>query len=321
MIFNCGPRGSGSSSGIDFGGKFNPMRHLIFSYDNKTNISLEDTIDDGICRFTSSNDDKWELKILQNCNIEFTKQIENIIVFMAGGGDGGNGGKAGNSFADSYYESTGGDGGNGGKILQVNNQTFLKDTYTFEIGTGGNGALSNNSNGDNRIGHDSKILLNNNIKLTTNNSSIQASGGTGAYSEGGDWGGTGDAYSGQGPNKKQPATKGNNGTKFHGIYYGSGGGGGRNYASTPVYIYMGKYGGENGGGKGMGYNDDTTIDQDSDGKDKATANLATPGSINTGGGGGGGSARFDGKDYSDPKIIYSAGADGGSGIIILSNYE
>lgn len=318
MIINYGPKKKSSSSGIDFnfGGKFNPMQHLIFSYGNKTNISLED-IDEGICEFISENG-QWELKILQNCDIQFTKQAKDIVIFMIGGGNGGSGGSKGigdwkkdnnGNYILSYIENSGGQGGNGGKRILESNFTFLKDNiYTFNIGEGG--PYSSSSDGSSYVptsNQNSFIKLNTEILLSTSSDTAQFSvGGAGAINKYG------------GPDKDDPypyqyngyngtyqqAISGESGVSFHETYYGGGGGGGREYHhNLSSYDYPeGAEGGKGGGGHGYG----TQVG------DKLN------GVQNTGGGGGGGAIST--YEYNNSDTVYNGG-NGGSGIIILSNYE
>lgn len=272
MIINNGP----------IGGKFNPLKDLKFSFsivenDNSSNyedVLLEIAEQKKICSFIK-NDNKWELKILQNCNIKFTKQAKNIIVFMVGGGDGGNCGSAGFSSAHdslgrpTYYEHDGGQGGNGGKSIQTLFSFNRNIFYKFNIGEGGKGGYFTDNSGEEYYdgawhtyyqydaqsptsGGDSSIkLLNDEIKITTNNG-IQTNGGIGAYIQGGSYydpsGTTPNTHSH--PNIQIIAEKGTDGVKFHGKTYGSSGGGGKNYSNS--WRFKGEVGGE-GGGNGMGY--------------------------------------------------------------------
>lgn len=292
MVFNYGPRGA-SGEHIDFnpgigGGKLDPRKHLLFTFNSYEDVPLSTAESNGICKFLSDNKN-WDLKILKDCNIKFIKQANNMTIFMVSGGDCGGAGFVGYQEWKGTvfkYEASGGTGGKGGKIILKKSFSFENNNnYLFNIGQGGSQSS--------QTGTDSTISKLNGTQLisTDTDEYTQKNGGAGAKGV-------------LGQQIAEDAKDGDDGVEFHNNYYGGGGGGGRNYNSTSAEDFKnGAAGGTGGGGHGYG--------EDAD-------NENINGETNTGGGGGGGSLEMS---ESTGQSTYHDAGNGGSGIIIISNYE
>ena len=133
MIFNCGPRGSGSSSGIDFGGKFNPLNNIIFptSFVKDTDYKI----------IVDNNLKKWELALLTSGTLEIknSKDTNLVDIFLIGAGEDGQFRKKSNGEVLAGY---GGAGGAGGKYINEKSIPLLNGNYSFVIGDYNNNVTS-----------------------------------------------------------------------------------------------------------------------------------------------------------------------------------
>lgn len=322
MIFNGGPSGNISSSGIDFNfnKNFNPTRDILFSYANYTDQSLENAETAGICSLEYNTNDtkKWDLKILKDCTIKLTKKLEATLFLVGGGGAGGYpyAGIEGDS-SYSYAVSWGGCGGNGGYFSIYEKFLRYTDNIQLIIGNGGEGNVSNDKETQN--GNDTKVIIDSSETLI-------AYGGEGRKKhriptdrkyENIVLGTNGKGGNGQDGNNGVGPTNGKSGYIFHGSSFGGGGGGGgANSMDANGYwtwhnATFGK-GGNNLNNTQYANGDGGVYNNAYQGGDQYN-HSAKAGDPNTGNGGGGGYST-DTNDHSAPP-----GA-GGSGIVIISNY-
>lgn len=278
MIINNGPIGS----------KFNPKKDLLFKTSSNSDFVSYDIASASGCCLLEQNGKNWDLKILENCYIQFIKKFKGNIFLVGGGAKG----KTGNRTSDSEY--SGGAGGNGGNCLLLTNQTVQKlENYQCIIGLG--------STDQSTRGGSTKIVLNENT--------VEATGGLNETIDNRDYGigGAGGGYNnGKFTQANTNATK-INGYYYHNKYYGAGGGGGsatNHNAPDNFSSCHGGAGGITGGGNGAGYYNGSNYSGD-----------AQQGQSNYGAGGGGGK----GSNYSGSSNNTSGG-NGGSGVIIISNY-
>ena len=245
------------------------------------------------------------------------------VLIVAGGGAGG-GATTGGS-----YHGAGGGGGAGGVLYRSAYPVTAGTEYDIVVGRGGFGASASiGGNGINSsfdsltaIGGGGGGRSNSGAAPTsggsggggTRESNAGASGtagqgfagGTGGPSGGGGGGGGGASQAGRDATEQYPG-RGGNGLQFsisgRPEYYGGGGagGGGGNPNASPYY---GNTGGAGGGGA-SGWKD---------------SGAGIPGKSGTGGGGGGGAAITDRSDS------FSAGGNGGTGVVIVryisANYK
>jgi len=261
----------------------NPVSYQLIGY----------TINNGTYTITSNAQYNTIITFTANSSITFYQNYTvNYIVVGGGGGGGGE-----SRFLNSNY---GAGGGGGGQVLD-NTNIFSNKTYSLIVGSGGNGGIGSlcatctdipGRNGN--PGYSSQIFLGTNNIVTANggqgglggNATFCNGGASGNGFAGGNGGTGGNAPSGGGGGGGgNSGYNGGNGSlnisvQIYGNAFGAGGGGGS-------WNYSGGSGGNTNAGNGGG----------------ANSSLPTSAKPNTGcGGGGGGSV---------------AGANGGSGIIIL----
>lgn len=322
MIFNGGPSGGIGMSEIDFnfGSNFDPERHFQqFSYEINGNSyndkTLTEAIADQICILEQTNQ-QWSLKILKTCSFSTKKNLDAIIFMTGGGGAGGSphrNSEQGRLEDGTHYTSAisndGGRGGFGGYSKKFNHILLGNNIYNYFIGaggtstdiTGGDTIITNNNNEQVEIayggenGNQAERLHDINYSYGT--------GGKGVYSIR-YYTSDGDSYSAN----TTPAQAGGDGFTFQSFLYGAGGGGG---SAPTISTAVGTYthenrngvGGNNGGGDGACFiNHNNSISEN-----------GGNGIPNSGSGGGGG-CLTSGYSSNPP-------GDGGSGIIILSNYD
>lgn len=292
MIFNCGPRGSGSSSGIDFGGKFNPSRDLTF---------LNNAIKDIDYKFVE-NDNKWELALLTSNSLKVQKLKESIQVqiFLIGCGEDGVSGTG-----------NGGAGGNGGKYI---NQTISlqNGTYLYQIGDI----------------NDRNTIFN---QITSENGELSGEGGRGGYAQGNNPATPANCNGKNGTDGVYAFGISDTSLIYPNIQFGGGGGGGAyrdwgRYNGNLGWTVNGSIGqgGSSGGGKGgigptySGSDGGVTPNDDAEEPDN--------GLPNTGGGGGGEGVGFCYTEAPSPKAggvpsTTKTVGKGGSGIIIIQGVK
>lgn len=282
-------------------------------------------------------DGGWKIRFLTSGTLTVTSNDMDVDIFLVGGGGGGGGGSnAGGSYTGfSYYAGSGG-GGGGGYTNTVLNKTLEKGVeYEIVVGAGGAGgaavesvgeASNGASGGDTSFGNDC-VAAGGKGGAASQHSNSQTANAVGVGGNGGSGGGGGAFGSGRanGGSGGENGGNGNKGKDFGyggtlsnagtgqgsttaefgeetGVLYAGGGGAGQvmNLNSVSSYAWEIAEGGEGGGGDGGCYQN-------------GAWSLPTAGENNTGGGGGGGYACQYGGSYE------SAGADGGSGIVIIRN--
>lgn len=317
MLFGCNLSGT-SDNNFSFN-IFNPLKDFeSFSYSIEENFfenrTLSEAISDNIC-LLEQDEDQWSLKILKNCSF-YSKKKFPVIIFMVGGG--GAGDTASNNVEYhtdgenqshlTHWDVSGGQGGFGGYAKKFNHTLLRNKIYNCYIGNGGTI--------DNKDGADTVIKDQNNQQIEI------AYGGEGGdksqrlkdanYSKG-EGGAGGYAYRNfylEGGASTENAEAGEDGFEFHSYLYGAGGGGGSaptisGNSSSGYFVHTNSNGngGKNGGGAGACFtNHNYVIDTNGE-----------AGLLNSGSGGGGGCVT-DGEEINLP-------GNGGSGIIIISNYN
>jgi len=242
--------------------------------------------------------------------------VEYLVV--AGGGGGGRG--EGNTGGD------GAGGGGAGGLLQ--GQTMISaQSYTITVGAGGAGTTTTTQTGAN--GADTVFA---NI-LTIGGGGGGSDGNSGTGATGGSGGGAGAVYQTNTFGGSMTAGQGNvggNSPSAVNYYRSGGGGGGAGSAGQTVSSFNGGNGGNGitsaisgvsltysgGGGGGTSGNQGVAgVGGTGGGGTGGNKNTSVPsaGQTNRGGGGGGGS----GYGTSSDSNIYSNGANGGSGIVII----
>ena len=224
-------------------------------------------------------------------------------LFVVGGGGGGGGG---------YTNGNGGGGGGGGMVSLFRDISVTPgQQISIVVGTGGAGG---NVNANGQAGGSSSF------------GSYSASGGGFGYTNGGSGGSTSSnifgiitnypgssAGGGAGAGATAISKNGAAGYLYNGIHYGGGGGAGINaFNQNTARPLIPGIGGITGGGRGAG--EDTAADPTNEG-------LSYPGIDTYGAGGGGGAASGISTERSGARfrtVPATAGARGGSGVIILS---
>lgn len=240
MIFNCGPHGSGSSSGIDFnfGGKFDPINHIIIPENNDNSYHIE-----------QDNNGNWEIHFFSTINgeIEFKKNID-VDIFLMGGG----------------YKPSGRRGGNGGKYLIKENVTINKGKTLIKVGEG-----QTNSENEEEIASScfnyssndaqaeqvlSKEIVDNEVK--TGNNGIYAFNDTNSnnllYNKTILYGASGGSGGYRNYNNDNNTSTGH---QTSGVQGGTTGGGAGGYYDNTGAQHAGANGSYGGGGGGKGYQD------------------------------------------------------------------
>lgn len=188
-------------------------------------------------------------QITSNYNITFNQNINNLNYVIVGGGGGG-----GSSDTSTY--NNGGGGGAGGCITSGSINVICGNSYSINVGYGGQSQMSNNLNGG--TGGSSTF------------SSYSVNGGQGGFARiNGGAGGTGviNGYSGGKGGVYSPAANAGDGVNSTGLYkippdqpdlsnnmfYFSGGGSGGAYNNETGDLFGG-FGGGGAGGFSIGYN-------------------------------------------------------------------
>ena len=189
--------------------------------------------------------------------------VSSVSVVCIGGGGGGG------SAISSYTVCPGAGGGGGGLSWRNNNSVTSGQTYTIQVGTGGNGSsmATGLMGGNSYFSYSGTILvegkggggggghpLGTNI---VNWGGAGGAGGTSAFSgnEGGGNGGTGGSVAAPIPGPGSPYGEGNGGAAGGGGaggYTGNGGNGGNNDSATGRFGLVGAGGGGGGGSRGWG---------------------------------------------------------------------
>ena len=343
LIYNIDP--AGKLFGNNVCGINNYVRYMVYTQPIKDSMTTvidvnEPYIINGGTSFISSDSNYNTIITFTNTanrNSIIRLNREYLIdVTIVGGGGGGGGGQP------DIGKPGGGGGGGGGEVLK-NTIKFTPSTYTIIIGKGGKGGNGNKITDpdpygtittpvtDGSSGSPSQII-------STNNTIINANGGNGGFSYysydfpsqlcdggasgSGSQGGRGGMYYGDAVEAGLDDTIEDNG---YNAPLGGGGGGGGSYfdgngghGSAVIGTSFGGGGGGGGAdfqvGHGVGgvmYNEDGSVPyNEEDGSVIGNPNAGnggnppTAGKDHTGCGGGGGG--------------YVAGADGGSGVIILA---
>lgn len=242
MIINNGP------IGISYG-NINPVNDILLKFNGESDfhkITFSNSIEvtdstkyllnyqDNKDENTTADTTKWYLKILEDCNLKFNKNLKCELFLVSGGHRGKDG-----TMADYCL---GGDGGDGGKILTVENYKIKKNiNLKITIGIG-------ETSSQNLV--DSKIEINNEIISSENDENSEAAtesrgkGGAGAISN---------------PDVLKVGGPGQPGKNKFGYKYGAGGGGGgaqgyNQYIGATTTLQNPGAGGKDGGGTGANPN-------------------------------------------------------------------
>ena len=313
MVFNYGPRKADITENIVFdvgsgGGKFNPLKHIIFPNQAVLNTDYKLQVDNNL--------KKWELALLssntiQNIQIKNSKENNLVKIFLIGAGE------SGDDRTSGLGAGNNGRGGKGGKYLYEEEIELKNGEYNFNIGNNSNSAT---------------YLISSFINLNSNSSTNpQVEGGRGGYAQGdppttsrlnGLSGGTG-VYA---------FNEINNSLLYPTTQFGAGGGGGA-YGDYGCYwtgsntfqnwSAHGSYGGggiTGGGGGGSPYSFTWGADPNSRKINTSYANFrnADNGSPNTGSGGGGAGGSYCTVDsYGSTSSTTTTKGEGGSGIILI----
>ena len=254
----------------------------------------------GKCSIHNDGNDNWRIKFLTSGSLTSSISIKADVFVVGGGGGGANGllhnggGGGGGGYTKTYYnvqipQSTQSVviGSGGGAASAGGTSYFLSNSYSADGGRGGNQGNNDQANGNSAGGHGG------------------SGGGAGGWVSSGNAGSAGGSNgstvprnvwvfggNGQGTTTREFGTGdlysgggGGGSVRFYDIYYGGNG---------SLIWFPRANGGAGGGGYGGGSN-----------------GPATSGKENTGGGGGGGTGEHNGG--------YTAGASGGSGIVVIRN--